>query len=177
MARAWGRLKLRIQGGTERCWHRCTTGHGPAASHSKPSAGLSACAVPEEHPVIRNLTRRVGWPTQLTLTALASAAACLPAQARVTRIVIDNTTATAGLAGYETLRGRAFGEISAPDAHNAVINDLTLGVDGSGKLLYETTFTPVKLIDMGSASGLMWHDVPYRGSRGEHAPGPARWCA
>ena len=74
--------------------------------------------------------RTFRWPgTRLafSLIAAACAAATVPAQARVTKIVIDSTTALSGLSiPYESVRGRAFGELDGADAHNAVINDLSL---------------------------------------------------
>jgi len=107
--------------------------------------------------------RGPGTRLVLTLMAAACAAATLPAQARVTKIVIDSTVATTGLTGYQTLRGRAFGELDGADVHNAVINDLSLGLDPDGKLRYEAAFTLYKPTDMSQASGLLWHDVPNRG--------------
>src|SRR5438552_1993866 len=66
-------------------------------------------------------------------TALASLAAALgaaPTEARVTRIVIDSTTAVTGQAlPYQTLRGRAFGELDPNDPHNAVVTDIQLAKD------------------------------------------------
>ena len=111
--------------------------------------------------------RTFRWPgTRLafSLIAAACAAATVPAQARVTKIVIDSTTALSGLSiPYESVRGRAFGELAGADAHNAVINDLSLGLDPDGKLRYEAAFTLNKPVDMSLASGLLWHDVPNRG--------------
>ena len=100
-------------------------------------------------------------------TLVAAAVAALlstPALARVTRIVIDSTTTVTGQSlVYQTLRGRAFGELDPADAHNTVINDIQLGKDADGKVRYETTFTITKPVNMAQASGFMWHDVPNRG--------------
>ena len=102
----------------------------------------------------------------MSLTLVAGAMAALPAQARVTRIVIDSTTASS-VAGqtiaYEQIRGRAFGELDPADSHNAVITDIGLGLDADGKLRYETSFSIIKPVDMSRASGFLWHDVPNRG--------------
>jgi hypothetical protein len=104
------------------------------------------------------------WRRVVGLTLLAGAAAAFSVQARVTRIVVDSTTAVAGSAiPYETLRGRAFGELDPADAHNAVITDIQLGRDADGKVRYEATFTLTKPVNMAQASGFMWHDVPNRG--------------
>jgi alpha/beta hydrolase family protein len=89
------------------------------------------------------------------------------ADARVTRIIID---ATANLTGqdiaYQTLTGRAFGELDPMDRHNALITDIALAPrNTNGKVEYIATFFIVKPADMSLASGLMWHDVPNRGGR------------
>ena len=96
---------------------------------------------------------------------LAASLATPAMQARVTRIIIDSTTAAGSIAGiaYESVRGRALGELSGSDPHNTVITDLALGLDADGKLRYETTFTLTKPVNLAQASGLLWHDVPNRG--------------
>ena len=95
------------------------------------------------------------------------------AEARVTKIIIDPKTSPAfggesyGAAGqYETLAGRAFGELDPRDPHNAIIQDIDLApTNARGKVEYMATFLLVKPVDMSKASGLMWHDVPNRGGR------------
>ena len=105
---------------------------------------------------------RGAW-AQASLTALA-VLAVQPADARVTRIVIDSTTPLTGQAiPYEQLRGRAFGELDPNDPHNAIITDIQLGKDPDGKVRYEATFVLTKPVDVTLASGFMWHDVPNRG--------------
>ena len=99
-----------------------------------------------------------------------------PSQARVTRIVIDETVSPAfckgtpaacasfGDAGqYEQISGRAFGELDPNDPRNKLIQDIELGKDPDGKVRYVATFVLTKPVDMSKASGLMWHDVPNRG--------------
>jgi Alpha/beta hydrolase domain len=91
----------------------------------------------------------------------------LPTQARVTRIIID---ATATLTGqdipYETLTGRAFGELDPADPHNTIITDIALAPkNANGKVEYIASFFLVKPVDLTLSSGLMWHDVPNRGGR------------
>ena len=96
-----------------------------------------------------------------------------PTQARVTKIVIDTATSPAfggavfGEAGqYETLAGRAFGELDPNDPRNAIIQDIELAPkNANGNVEYMATFFLVKPIDMSKSSGLMWHDVPNRGGR------------
>ena len=95
------------------------------------------------------------------------------AQARVKKIVVEKKVspafdgATFGAAGqYETLAGRAFGELDPNDPHNAIITDIRLAPrNANGKVEYIATFFLVKPIDMSKSSHLMWHDVPNRGGR------------
>ena len=101
-----------------------------------------------------------------------------PAQAEVKKIVIDKKVSPAfdgasfGAAGqYETLAGRAFGELDPNDPHNAIITDIRLAPrNANGKVEYVATFFLVKPIDMSKSSHLMWHDVPNRGGRITIAP-------
>jgi hypothetical protein len=97
----------------------------------------------------------------------------LPAEARVTRIVSDTTVSPAfggqsfGTAGqYETLAGRAFGELDPNDPHNSIITDINLAPrNASGRVEYTAAFLLVKPIDMSRSSHLLWEDVPNRGGR------------
>jgi hypothetical protein len=110
----------------------------------------------------------------LGLAAGAALAALLaPAQARVTRIMIDTQVSPAfngasfGNAGpYETLAGHAFGELDPDDPHNAIIQDIKLAPrNARGMVEYTASFQLVKPIDMSRSSQLMWHDVPNRSGR------------
>jgi Alpha/beta hydrolase domain len=95
------------------------------------------------------------------------------AEARVTRIVIDAkqspafNAASFGTAGpYETLSGRAFGELDPKDPHNSLIQDIELAPrNAHGMVEYTASFQIVKPVDMSKSSHLMWHDVPNRGGR------------
>ncbi len=106
----------------------------------------------------------------LALTTLLAAA---PSFAKVKTFVIDTKTSPAfggasfGSAGqYETLAGRAFGELDPADPLNAIIQDIDLAPrNADGKVEYVATFFIVKPLDMSKASGLLWHDVPNRGGR------------
>src|SRR6266487_1183402 len=93
-----------------------------------------------------------------SIAAAVSLAWAPPSDARVTRIVVDRTQALAGqVAGetpYETITGRAFGELDPGDQHNA-----------NGKVEYVASFFIVKPVTLSNSSGLMWHDVPNRGGR------------
>ncbi|MDH0865562.1 alpha/beta hydrolase domain-containing protein [Mitsuaria sp. GD03876] len=107
--------------------------------------------------------------------SVAAAVALLAAgsaQARVTRIVVDEISPLIGeQRGYEQLRGRAFGELDPADPHNAVITDLTLGADAEGKVRYETNWVLTRPVGRKRASGFLWHDVPNRGGEVRLQPG------
>ncbi len=112
----------------------------------------------------------------LTLAVgLFAIALCSPADARVTRIVIDETSplptgAAAAAIPYEQVAGRAFGELDPQLPGNAIIQDIELAKDTDGKVRYVASFVIYKPVDMGRASGLMWHDVPNRGRMSPFAP-------
>jgi hypothetical protein len=108
----------------------------------------------------------------LSLTLVGALALLAPAQARVTRIVIDETKPWAPPAGaaspaiaYERVAGRAFGELDPALPANALIQDIALAKDADGKVRYVASFVLHKPRDMAQASGLLWHDVPNRGDR------------
>lgn len=106
--------------------------------------------------------------TPWSAMALACAAAFAgTAQARVTRIVIDDVQplAAAGQTiAYEQIAGRAFGELDPRDPRNALITDIELGKDADGKARYVATFVITKPVNLSQSSGLMWHGVPNRGN-------------
>jgi len=99
----------------------------------------------------------------LTCTAAVALAWAQPADARVTRIVVDSVAPIAGQP-YEELTGRAFGELNPHRPSNAEITDLLRAPRNShGRVEYIASFRIRKPVDMGTSSGLMWHDVPNRG--------------
>ncbi|MDB5895740.1 MAG: hypothetical protein JWQ88_3271, partial [Rhodoferax sp.] len=108
--------------------------------------------------------RHAAWSLAL---ATASLLVALPLQARVTRIVIDETRPLAaeasGGVAYEQLAGRAFGELDPAAPANAIIQDINLARDADGKVRYTATFVLTRPVDPAKASGLMWHEVPNRG--------------
>ena len=115
--------------------------------------------------------RKPSYALRTTAVAAALGAAtlaCAPlADARVTRIIVD---ATASLSGqdipYQTITGRAFGELDPADQHNRLITDIDLAPrNANGNVEYVATFFLVKPVDLSQASGLAWHDVPNRGGR------------
>jgi len=110
------------------------------------------------------------------LAAATSLAWTTPADARVTRIVIDRTetlclqrnaagVCTATDDQYDSITGRAFGELDPRDGTNALITDIDAAAAATGKAPYVASFFIVKPKDMATTSGLMWHDVPNRGGR------------
>lgn len=118
-------------------------------------------------------------PKRTTTVGLVATAAALfliapMAHSEVTRIVIDSKVspdfegASFGSAGpYETIRGRAFGELDPENPLNAIIQDIDLAPrNENGNVEYVATFQLQKPIDMSRSSGLMWHEVPNRGRRG-----------
>lgn len=115
---------------------------------------------------------RKGVMTGLAMAALMLSAP--PLQARITKIIIDETVSPAFCKGtacatfsdaghYEQIAGRAFGELDPADPLNKLIQDIELAKDVDGKVRYVATFVITKPIDMSKASGLLWHDVPNRG--------------
>ena len=106
------------------------------------------------------------------------------AHARVTRIVVDTQVtpafngASVGNAGpYETLAGRAFGELDPADPHNAIIQDIKLGA-AQRATAWSSSTSIVLAGEAGrhvpSSSRLMWHDVPNRSGRDHHRAARAR---
>jgi hypothetical protein len=100
-------------------------------------------------------------------------AAAPDAHAKVTKIVIEKKTSPAfdgasyGSAGqYETLVGKAYGELDPKDPHNTIITDIqNAPKNARGMVEYTATFQVTKPIDMTKSSHLMWHDVPNRSGR------------
>jgi hypothetical protein len=113
-----------------------------------------------------------GWCRAAGVVLIALALAST-AEARVRRIVIEARVSPAfggasfGTAGqYETLAGRAYGELDPADPHNAIITDIRLAPrNARGMVEYVASFFLVKPIDMARSSRLLWHDVPNRGGR------------
>ncbi len=108
---------------------------------------------------------RAGFFT--VMASLAGSLLLQTAQARVLRIVVDETkpmpTVAGGLA-YEQIAGRAFGELDPQQPGNRIIQDIELAKDAGSKVRYVASFVLTKPVDMGKASGLMWQDVPNRGT-------------
>lgn len=105
--------------------------------------------------------------TALSLT-LGLALMAGAAQARVTRIVIDEARPLAaeasGGVAFEQLAGRAYGELDPQSPANSLIQDIQLARDADGKVRYVASFVLTKPVDLSKASGLLWHEVPNRGN-------------
>src|SRR5579864_5470303 len=94
-----------------------------------------------------------------------------PANARITRIVIDHRESPAyqgrffGETGqYERLTGHAYGELDPRDPVNVIITDIQLAPrNANGMVEYVATFSLAKPIDLGKSSGVLIYDVPNRG--------------
>jgi len=120
------------------------------------------------------MSRTIRRAASLTIVLVAATLA-LPSSvdARVKKIVVEKKVSPAfdgasfGPAGpYETLAGRAFGELDPKDPRNALITDITLAPkNAAGMVEYVASFYVVKPIDMSKASRLMWQDAPNRGGR------------
>jgi len=106
--------------------------------------------------------RRAGVLTLALFTLLATVQA---ADARVTRIIIDQMGNVSGDTSYNQWIGRAFGELDPSDSHNTIITDIGLAPLVNGRAQYITSFALVFPKDPARISGLMWHDVPNRGGR------------
>ncbi len=111
---------------------------------------------------------------RLGLALLAASVLTAPkSDARVVRIVVENKVspdfngASFGATGpYETLTGKAYGELDPKDPRNSIIQDIALAPKNArGMVEYVATFHIVKPVDMSKTSHLMWHDVPNRGGR------------
>ena len=106
----------------------------------------------------------------ILIALLLGAAQFTPVQARVTRIVIDETIpftppwmSSRAPILYEKIAGRAFGELDPTLPVNAIIQDIDLARDKDGKVRYVASFVLYKPVNPRQTSGLMWHDVPNRG--------------
>jgi hypothetical protein len=91
-----------------------------------------------------------------------------PVAARLVRVQVDSvsgTPAKPGAAPYEIVRGRFFGELDPADVHNRGIADIeNAPVDPKGRVVYSATFAIARPVDMTKASGVLFYDVPNRGS-------------
>ena len=145
----------------------------PAPPHARPSLAAHGQPTPSRHRSAFRPLAGLPLPRLLAFAlglALALLLAWPPAQARVVRIVIDETLPMPPLPGagadaiaYEQVAGRAFGELDPALPHNALIQDINLAKDPDGRVRYVASFVLYKPVDAKRSSGLLWHDVPNRG--------------
>ena len=109
---------------------------------------------------------------RMSLACVAVVLACVaPANARITRIVIEHRDSPAyqgrffGETGqYERLTGHAYGELDPKDPLNVIITDIQLAARNSrGMVEYVATFSLAKPMDLGKASGVLIYEVANRG--------------
>src|SRR5258706_13307450 len=114
--------------------------------------------------MLSNLPHR---PALAGAAVVAALLAWTSADARVTKIVTDDTkplaTATGQTIAYQQISGRAFGELDPRDPLNAIIQDIELGKDADGKVRYVASWVLSLPVDASQISGVMFHDVPNRG--------------
>ncbi len=109
---------------------------------------------------------------RLSLASVAVILACAaPANARITRIVIEHRESPAyqgrffGETGqYERLTGHVYGELDPKDPLNAIITDIQFAAcNAHGKVEYVATFSLAKPMDLGKTSGVLIYEVANRG--------------
>src|SRR5688572_18766822 len=127
-------------------------------------------AIAREDFMTRPSARALLLGTASAVIAFAAFGTADNAAAKVTRIVIEKKTSPAfdgasygSIGQYETLVGKAYGELDPNDRRNAIITDIRLAPKNArGMVEYMTTFQIVKPVDMSKASRFMWQDVPNR---------------
>ena len=106
-------------------------------------------------------------PRPLSL-AVAALLVCAPARADVVRLVVEQRQPFANKAlPYEKLTGHVYGELDPRLPLNAVITDIELAPrNARGMVEYSATFTILKPVDMGRATGVLVYHVANRGRAG-----------
>lgn len=93
----------------------------------------------------------------------------LPAQAGVTRFIMESRTPLAQNAAFETVTGRFEGTLDPNHAKNRIITDIALAPrNAQGLVEYSATFQMIKPVEVSRASGLLFYQVV---NRGTGAPG------
>jgi hypothetical protein len=93
------------------------------------------------------------------------------ADARTTRIeILTRTTAFGGysfpgIGQYEVITGIATGEVDPTDPKNAVITDLQLAKNASGKVVYQHNFYILKPLDLTKGNHKIMYEPPNRGRK------------
>lgn len=115
----------------------------------------------------------------LQTTAALMLVAFLPAQAHVSRVVIDSRKpldakgGTDATIAYEVLNGHFEGVLNPRDAHNRIITDLRAApLNAQGEVAYSSNFTIIKPVDMSQSTGVLYDMIPNRGNGEAIAPDP-----
>ena len=100
--------------------------------------------------------------TLVGAVAIGMFSSVVATEARVTRIEIVKVESSQP--GYETLSGRAYGELDPNDPKNALITDIQSAPrNARGMVEYVATFSLMKPIDMSQSSGVLIYSVVNRG--------------
>ncbi|MBZ5628951.1 MAG: hypothetical protein LAO06_08805 [Acidobacteriia bacterium] len=96
----------------------------------------------------------------------------LPAQARITKVVITKESPTfggyswPGVGQYEKLFGTAYGEVDPADPKNSVITDIGLApTNANGNVEFSFTFYILKPIDLSKGNHKVMYEPPNRGRK------------
>ena len=110
-----------------------------------------------------------------SLAAIATGlflAGAQPAQAKITRIVINTRVPAYGgfvfenTGAYEQLDGLAYGELDPNDPLNEVITDIKLAPRNAGGLVeYSTDISILKPVDMSKSNGVLLYEDVNRGNK------------
>src|SRR2546425_224763 len=128
-----------------------SSGRPRAASASSARSPATQANARGDDTMLPNMPARSRRSALVGVTVAAALLAWAPpSEARVTRIIIDRTASLSGQdIAYETLTGRAFGELDPNDPHNALITDIVLAPkNANGKVDYIASFFIVKPVDM-----------------------------
>ena len=109
----------------------------------------------------------------LLICLMLFAGCAVSAEARVTRVVVDQKQSPAyegkpfGQIGqYEILTGRVFGELDPKAAPNRIITDIEFAPrNARGMVEYVATFMLVKPVDLAKSNGVLLYAVANRGNR------------
>ncbi|MDI9882391.1 alpha/beta hydrolase domain-containing protein [Flectobacillus longus] len=91
--------------------------------------------------------------------------------AKITKIEIlkeesyQNGRVFGNIGAFVRITGLAYGEVNPFEAHNKIIQDITLAPRNShGMVEYVTEFVMLKPVDMSKSNGLLFYNVPNRGN-------------
>jgi len=107
----------------------------------------------------------------LIALAVAGAFAAPLAEARITRVVVEERVTAfggyswPGVGQYERLIGTAYGEVDPNRPQNSVITDIELARDPDGLVRYSFDFYILKPVDLGKGAHKMLYEPPNRGNK------------